>query len=377
MRILINARVLIKGKLEGIGWFAYETIKRIVQNHPEHEFVLVFDRKWDTEFEFGPNAINIKIPFQSRHPLLWDIHFNLLIPRLIRKYKADLFYSPDGWYPKKCPVPGLTVIHDINFFHHPEWLPAHHARYLNSRFPIFAQSATRIATVSNFSKSDLITSYSVNEGKIDVVFNGFNSIFNPLPIAESDQFRKTFNSDTPYFIFIGALHPRKNIINMLKSFDEFRKTTVEKVEFVIVGEKSYWPKEYNFAYENLKYKNDIRFVGRKSPDELNQLINAAEALVFVPSFEGFGIPVLEAFACHTSVIVSNVTSLPEVAGNAALLCNPDDVASIAEKMTLIYKNEQLKIQLKEQAQEQLKKFSWEKTAENVWQALLKTKNPEG
>jgi glycosyltransferase involved in cell wall biosynthesis len=209
------------------------------------------------------------------------------------------------------------------------------------------------------------------------VYNGFNSSFKPILKAESDQFRHQFNSNTPYFIFIGALHPRKNIINMLKSFDEFRKSTNENVEFIIVGEKSYWPKEYSYAFDNLEFKQNIRFVGRKSPDELNQLINAAEALVFVPLFEGFGIPVLEAFACQTPIIVSNVTSLPEVAGNAALLCNPNDINSIAEKMKLIYKNDQLKTQLQEKAQEQLKKFSWEKTAENVWQSLLKTKNPEG
>lgn len=371
MRILVNTRVLIKDKLEGIGWFAHETLKRIVHQHPEHEFIFVFDRKWDESFIYASNVKPIKIPFQSRHPILWDIHFNYLIPYLIRKYKADFFLSPDGWFPLRCPVKGLTVIHDINFHHFPELLPKIHSQYLNKRFPCFAQEATRIATVSEFSKNDISSTYMIDPSKIDLVFNGYNTFYHPVSEDEKVEFRKMKTSGLPYFLFIGALNPRKNIIKMLEAFDLFKKKSESNIQFVLVGEKSYWTKEFDLRFNQLKYRSEIHFWGRQAPEQLNLITNSALCMVFVPIFEGFGIPILEAFRCRIPLITSNSTAIPEVAQDAALYVNPFHIDEICKAMLEMSTNENLRADLVLKGDEALKKFSWDKTAQLLWKSMEK------
>src|SRR5690606_7224010 len=117
MRIAVNTRLLLKGKLEGIGWFTYQTLERIVKQHPEHEFIFFFDRPYDRSFVFASNVTPVVLSPQARHPVLFYLWFELGIPRLLRKYKADLFLSPDGFSSLSTKVPTCLVIHDLAFEH--------------------------------------------------------------------------------------------------------------------------------------------------------------------------------------------------------------------------------------------------------------------
>src|SRR5690554_900898 len=180
MRIAINTRLLLKGKLEGIGWFTYETLKRITTAHPEHEFIFIFDRKPDSEFIFGNNVKAVVAHPQARHPILWYLFFEFGVYRILKKYKPDIFLSPDGWLSLRSGVKSLAVIHDLNFEAHPEFLPRHIAKYYKWFFPRFARKATRIATVSEYTRQDLHERYKIDLSKIDVVYNGANTRFSPL-----------------------------------------------------------------------------------------------------------------------------------------------------------------------------------------------------
>ncbi|MDD4385393.1 MAG: glycosyltransferase, partial [Bacteroidales bacterium] len=174
MRIAINTRLLIKNKLEGIGWFTYETLKRIVVNHPEHEYIFLFDRKPHPDFIFSNSVKPIVLRPQARHPFLWYIWFQYSVSHFLRKNKVDLFISPDGFIPTRCKTPTLNVIHDINFHHYPKGLPLLTRAYYQHFFPIFARKATQIVTVSHYSKNDLINSYGIEPDKVSVVHNGAN-----------------------------------------------------------------------------------------------------------------------------------------------------------------------------------------------------------
>lgn len=374
MEIVVNTRLLLKNKLEGIGWFTYETLKRITNAHPEHHFVFLFDRDYDEEFIFSDNITPVILSPQARHPFLFYWWFEFSVANFLNKYKPDLFLSPDGYMSLKANCKQLAVIHDISFEHYPNDVSFIVRKYYHYFFPRFANKASRIATVSEFSKSDLMQTYEVQPSKIDVVFNGSNEIYCPISDELKLQTQQRFSRAEQYFLFVGSLHPRKNISRLFKAFDLFKSSVDSKVKLVIVGEKYYWTNEIKNTYLSMKSKEDVIFTGRLSNEDLKNVLGSALALTYVPYFEGFGIPILEAMSCDTPVITSNITSMPEVAGNAALLIDPFSEKSIADAMIYIYKDEDMRTDLIKKGRERRKEFSWDRSANLLWESIEKTLN---
>jgi glycosyltransferase involved in cell wall biosynthesis len=371
VKIAVNTRLLLKDKLEGIGWFTFENLKRITLAHPEHTFLFIFDREFDESFIFADNIEPIVIGPQARHPILFKWWFNRSIPKVLKAHDADLFFSPDGYLSLKTHVPQVAVIHDLNFEHYPKDLKKHITKYYRKYFPRFARKATRILTVSQFSKEDIMKQYGIESGKIDVVYNGVNEAFGPTSIASQEEIRSQYTDGKPYFIFVGALHPRKNISRLLEAFDQAKKTTGSDHKLVLVGGAYWWNHQMENTLQSMEHKDDVIFQGSVSGSTLNALIGSADAMTFVPYFEGFGIPILEAFKCETLLISGNLTSLPEVAGDAGLMVDPFDVNEIAEAITQVMESKVDREELLEKGRKQLSQFSWDQTAEKVWKSIEK------
>ena len=214
MRIAVNAQKLVKGKMEGLGWFAYENLKRIVVAHPEHEFTFIFGKGIEEDFKFAENVkvVNIGPPFFR--PMAWLLKFEFLLPLYVNKNKFDLFLSPDGWSSTKIKTKKVGVVHDINFEHFPEFLQKSFYYYYKFYFKRWAKHYDRLATVSEYSKQDIAKTYQIPEDKIDVVYNGSCDLYQPLTDSEIQATRKKYTDGCLYFIFVGAFHPRKNIINL-------------------------------------------------------------------------------------------------------------------------------------------------------------------
>ena len=373
MKIAVNTRLLLKNKLEGIGWVAYETLRRMVKNHPEVEFYFIFDREPDPMFIFGDNVKPIVLFPQARHPFLFIWFFEFSVTKALKKIKPDLFFSPDGYLSLRSDVPQVTQFHDLNFEHFPKDMPKIHLWHYKKYFPKFARKAKRIVTVSEFSKKDIVDCYGVDSQKIDVAYNGVNEIFKPLPETEIMEIRGKYSGGFPYFMFVGSLHPRKNLARLFSAFDRFKSYNRNDVKLVIVGEKRWWTEPIQRAYDAMNCKDDVVFVGRLSAEDLHRVTAAALASVYVSYFEGFGIPILEAFKCDTPVITSNVTSMPEVAKDAALLVDPFNEDSIAKAMIKVL-DDKVRERLIEKGRERAKDFSWDKAAEDIWNSLIKAIN---
>ncbi len=369
MVIAVNTRLLLKGKLEGIGWFSLETLKRMTINHPEHQFIFIFDRPFNDDFVFSENVTSVVIGPPTRHPFLWYLWFEFQIPRILKKHKADLFLSPDGYLSLRTKVPQLAVIHDINFVHRPDDLPWLKAKYYNYYFPKFSRIAKRIATVSYYSKEDITRSFKADYDKIDVVYDGINQIFEPISEDEKIVVREKFTNGSEYFLFVGALHPRKNVCGLLKALDAFKSIYGDNKKLVIVGGEMHKTGNIFDTYENMRYKNDVVFTGRVSTADLHDIFGAALALVFVPFFEGFGIPIVEAMSAGIPVICSNTTSIPEVGGNAVLYADPLKIDQITEAMLELVSDDELRKNLVEKGFEQKNKFSWDETARLLWVSI--------
>ena len=368
MKIAVNTRLLLKGKLEGIGWVAYETLRRMVAAHPEVEFYFLFDRQPDPMFCFADNVKPVVLFPQARHPFLFIWFFELSVPRKLRRLKADLFYSPDGYLSLRSKVPQVVEFHDLNFEHFPGDMPKIHLWHYKKFFPKFAAKARRIVTVSEFSKQDIVDCYGVSPDKIDVAYNGVNEVFKPLDAHQQAQVRAKYSDGCPYFMFVGSLHPRKNLARLFTAFDLFKRQQPSSVKLLIVGEKRWWTEPIQKAYDAMSCKEEVVFTGRLSAEDLHQVTASALASVYVSYFEGFGIPILEAFKSDTPVITSNVTSMPEVAGDAALLVDPFNEASIAEAMVKVM-DEGLRQELIEKGRLRVRDFSWDQAAEKIWNCL--------
>lgn len=372
LKIAVNTRLLLHNRLEGIGWFTFETLSRIAAAHPEHEFIYLFDRPFHASFITSENIQPVVIPPPARHPLLWKIWFNYAVPFAAKKHKAELFLSPDGFLSHNLAIPQIAVIHDLNFEHYPRDLKPSHSKYYRSQFPLFAKKASRIATVSEFSKNDISRQYGIEESNIDVVYNGVNQQYTPAAASEVNEFKQRHTNGADYFLFIGAMHPRKNISRLLKAFDLVKSQHGGNYKLVLAGNKYWWNEEIKSHYESMAHRRDVTFTGRLSNKDLNAALSGAIALTFVPYFEGFGIPVLEGFSTDCPVITSNITAMPEVAGDAALLTDPFSESAISKAMLLLLTHPEKRTELIEKGRKRTTQFSWEKTAALLWNTVEKT-----
>lgn len=368
MRIGVNTRLFVKGKMDGIAWFSFEVLKRMVKAHPEHEFIFFFDRQYLDEFIFADNVKPVIVFPPARHPILWFFFFEFGIKRALKREKIDLFFSPDGWICLHTNVKTINVIHDLNFEHYPEFLPPISRMYYRHFFPRFARKANALVTVSNFSKNDIEKTYDVSKNKINVVYNAAAEDFYEIPDNEKDIVREELTNGHPYFVFVGSGNQRKNIVNQLQAYDLFRDQGFY-AKLVFAGTQKYWTKQMRMAYASMKYNKDVIFTGYIPTKRLNEVISSANCLLYASYFEGFGVPILEAFSCNIPVITSNVTAMAEIAGDAAILVNPYYTEEITNAMVEVFTNENLRIELINKSKVQLQKFSWDRTAEQLWQII--------
>lgn len=374
MKIAVNTRLLIPNKLDGIGWFTYEALRRLTGSHPEHEFIFIFDRPYDPKFVFSENVTPVTVFPPARHPVLWWTWFECSLPFVLRKHRPDVFLSPDGYLSLKTSVPSIAVIHDINFEHYPEQLPPMVRSYYRHFFPKFARKADRIVTVSSFSKDDIAAKYGISPENIDVAYNGVSGMYyQRVDEQKMKEIRNEYTGGEEYFIFVGTLHPRKNLQRLLLAFDHFRNETGKEIKLLIVGRRMWWTEDMEETYQSLVFKKEVVFTGRiDPPGKLRDLVATALAMIYVPVFEGFGIPVIEAQAAGVPVVASNTSSLPEIAGDGALLCDPFSVDAIKQAMKKIINDHRLRNKLIQTGRKNAKRFSWEATADQLWQTITKT-----
>lgn len=353
--------------MEGFGHYSFELISRIVQSHPEHSFVLFFDRQVDPKFVFPSHVKTVVLFPPTRHPILWVFWFEFSLTRALKKHQIDLFWTPDGFCSLRTKVPQIGTIHDLNFEHHPKDLPKSVSIYFRFFFPKFARKAMHLLTVSNFSKKDIVETYGIAEDKISVVYNGISHEFRALTPDEIQFIRQKYASNKPYFLFVGSLHPRKNVRRLIEAFSIFCKTN-DEIDLVIVGNAMWKNEQFQLTEEQQKR---VRFFGHLSTAELVKIMGAAYALSYVPYFEGFGIPLVEAMRCGVPIISANTTCLPEIAGDAAIYCDPFSVNDIADQLKKIAEDKDLYKQLSHHAAERSHQFSWDSSAEQVWEHISK------
>lgn len=357
--------------MEGIGWFSFEVIRRLAAAHKEVQFIYAFDRPFEERFITSDNIKPVVLRPPARHPLLFWLFFEWAIPRLVHREKPDVFFSPDGFLSLRAPVPTLLTIHDLAYAHFPRQVGWLAQKYYERYMPLFAQRAERITAVSTYTKNDIVQRLGCAEGKIDVVYNGCNEAYAPLSEDEKTAARLRWSEGEAYFIYVGSIHPRKNVARLLRAFEEFKKTTAgaERVKLLLVGRMAWQTGEVGEALESMQHRKDVILLGYVEMASLPQLVGAALASVYVSLFEGFGVPILEAMRAGVPVILSDTSSMPEVAGGAGILVNPHSIDSIAKGLQQVFSDSDLRQKMQREGIESSQRFGWDLTAQKVWSSL--------
>lgn len=371
MVIAVNTRFLLVDYLEGYGNFIYETFRRITEQHPEHEFIFIFDRPYDKRFLFSNNIKTVVTGPAARHPLLWKLWYDIKVPVILKRYKVDVFVSCDGFCSLGTKVPQCLVVHDLAFLHYPSTIKKSHLLFYKRYTPKFLGKAISIATVSEFSKKDIIAQYGTDAKKINVVYNGVKEIFNPINNEAKATIKNKYTDGKEYFIYAGSIHPRKNLITLLKAFSVFKKRQQTNMKLVLAGRLAWQYESFEKDLKSYKYRNDVVLTGYVEEAVLAEIIGAAYGLVYPSFFEGFGVPVLEAMRCDVPVITSADSAMQEIAKDAALYADANSHTDIANKMMLLYKDENLRKELILKGRQIVKQYSWDKTATLLWQSIEK------
>ena len=369
LTIGINARYLQR-RLSGIERYIIELISSLNKIDTQNKYLLFFNKDAPRpKIPENGHFKSIISSFPTKHRflrLLWE-HFYLFYE--IKKYNVSLFHGPAFFVPflkpKNCKY--VITVHDITFVKYPEAFTFGTRLYYKLLFPRSLDLADAIITDSESTKKDIIQKYKINPDKIQVIYLGVSTGFlEKYEKQKKEEIKKKYMLPEKYFLFTGVLSPRKNIQTLLEAFYILKKEEgYKEYKLLIVGGKGWLYESIFTKVAKLRLQDDVCFIEYVPEDDLPLFYALAQVYLFPSLYEGFGLPILEAMACGCPVITSNVSSMPEVAGDAALLINPTSVEELIASIKKITTNKKLKETMQKKGYEQIKKFSWEKTAQQT------------
>lgn len=365
IKIGINARYLQR-KVTGIERYLLELIKNMTRLEPTKKFVLFFCGHEPVPDLQLPNNVDSYISKRNTRNRIWRIVWEqYLLAKELRQKNIQLFHGPSFVVPLAKPCKYILTVHDLSYYLYPESLTVATRLYFKFFLPHSLKKADKIIADSQSTKKDLIRLFKTPEDKINVIYLGIDkeiyALKNKSLLA---QVRHKYNLPEKFILFIGMLSPRKNLPRMLNAFNILKKKGYPH-KFVVVGAKGWL---YESIFANVKKQNlqdEVIFTGYVPDAELPAFYKLADLFLFTTLYEGFGLPILEAMASGCPVVTSTTSSMPEVAGDAALLVDPKNVGEIAKAMENILTNKKLKQELIRAGSRQIKKFSWKKTAEET------------
>jgi glycosyltransferase involved in cell wall biosynthesis len=292
-------------------------------------------------------------------------------PRLLREVRADLYHGLAFVAPLRSPCPTVITVHDLSFITRPQTHKLMNRTYLSILTRLSCRRAARVIAVSEWTKRDVVSLLGIAPERVDVIPHGAHARFRPLPAAEVAAFRAANGiGAAPAVFFLGSLEPRKNLPALIDAFGAVLKR-VPEAELHIGGSPGW---KYQDIFERiaaLGLKARVHFCGQIAQEQLPLWYNACAVFAYPSLYEGFGMPVLEAMACGAPVVTSNVTSLPEVVGDAGLMVSPQDVAGLADALAGVLTNADLRDTLRTKSLRRAAGFTWDHTAEMTIQTYRK------
>jgi len=362
VRIAIDARKLHDF---GIGTYVRNLLVHLARLDRDSEYVLL-SRPDDTGVAatLGPNFRAVATPARP-----YSVGEQLSIPWRLQREHAALFHTPHYVLPPLTPCRSVVTIHDCIHLVFPQYLPNRLAHaYARTFLWTAARRADLVLTVSEASKRDILRYCHVPDSKVVVISNAIDERFATPPSAEQiDWVRSRYQIDGPMLLYVGNIKPHKNVERLIEAFRILRTRGFGEVTLLVIGDDISKYAGLRRAVHRYKLHRHVRFLGYVPQETLAALYALATAFVFPSLYEGFGLPPLEAMASGTPVITSNVSSLPEVVGDAAILIDPHDANAIADGMEQVLADASLREALRERGLARVRQFSWERSIRRVWE----------
>jgi len=342
----------------GINSYIYHLLKNLGQIDTDYHFsVFLGDRRFEDE--------RLRLHYSrwpTRTPAVRIFWEQLVQPVALHRGKVDLLHALAFAGPLVTPCPFVVTIYDLSFFRYPEAFRPWNRWYLSFFTALSARRARRVIAISENTKRDVVNVLGVSPDRVDVVYCGVDSDFRPLPAAEVARFRGERALPDRFILFLGTLEPRKNVQKLVQAYGHWRVAESEVPKLVVAGGKGWYYDQIFAEVERLGLTGEVIFPGYVVQGELPLWYNAADLFVYPSRYEGFGLPVLEAMACGTPVVTTHVASLPEVAGDAALLVSPDDESQLLEAMRRALSDGSLRQEMVIKGLAHASDFSWARTA---------------
>ena len=345
-------------KRVGIGEYAFELLDN-------------FNKSFNSNLNFIIYLKNKPLPHMPKETNNWQYkiigpkkmwtQFALPFHLFFEKNKPNVFFSPSHYAPRYSLVPYAMSVMDLSYLYFPELFNKNDLYQLTNWTKYSVKNAKRVFTISNYSRDDIIKKYNIEPEKVIVTYPGIKPVED---IKSRDLNMDKFGIKGDYILFVGTLQPRKNIVRLIEAVSK-----IKDINLVIVGKKGWQYEEILSAPKDFNIEDRVRFLDFIEDKDLPMLYKNAVCFVLPSLYEGFGLPVLEAMSYDCPVLTSNVSSLPEAGGDAAIYFNPEDAYDISEKIEKVVSSPKLREEMIEKGRKQIKKFSWKKSAEETLNVL--------
>ncbi len=361
MRIGIDYTSAVRQRA-GIGRYTRGLVRALAQIDHDNAYVLFSAGRSDEEDPFPANFQRQVVPLNDRHlSILWQ---KLRVPLPIEWItgQLDLYHSPDFVLPPVRRAQTVLTIHDLSFMRHPECFSPPLLHYLTTAVPRSIRQADLILADSKSTRDDLIDLVAVPAERIRVVYPGLEQEFVPRDEKEIASVRRRYGIERPYILGLGTVQPRKNFARLIEAYHALRGRKDIPHKLVIGGGTGWLGASIIETIDALGLHDDVLMIGYVQDIDLPALYSGAAVFAFPSLYEGFGIPVLEAMACGTPVVAANTSSLPEVAGEAALLVPPTDTAALADALWNVIDDTEIHSTLRERGLQRCRQFDWPSSA---------------
>jgi len=356
MRVAIDARKLHDF---GIGTYIRNLLRHLARIDRDTEYVLLCgEADLGVAAQLGPNFRGVLEPSPN-----YSLREQLHIPWVLRRERPDLYHAPHYVLPAGVSCRSVVTIHDCIHLMFPQYLPNRMAyAYARAQMWAAAKRSDCILTVSDASKRDILQLFNVPPEKIVVIYNAIDTHFSVTPQEEAvARVRERYQLDHQFVLYVGNIKPHKNLVRLIEAFDEIRTGDLEDLKLLIIGDEISRLPALRRAVHRHKLHKHVRFLGYLPDDQLAVLYRLASVFAFPSLYEGFGLPPLEAMASGTPVVTSNVSSMPEVVGDAAELVDPYDVDSIVEGLRRVLTDPVRAAEMRRKGLERAREFSWERS----------------
>jgi glycosyltransferase involved in cell wall biosynthesis len=363
MRVALDAIPLAAAKT-GVGHYTAALAEHLARTHPDHQYELF--SPFDFAFETGngrqlANLSKRYLPVRSVFRKWWLLG----LPALLQISPVDVFHGTNYCVPLLAPCPTVVTIHDLSLLAQAATHEARNVARGRRRLPIMARRATMIIAPSDWTRREIVSRLGLRAERIRVIPEAARASMRPRPAAECRGVLDKHGLRRPYLLYVGTIEPRKNLLTLLRAYDDLLRATAHRPQLALCGGRGWLDEEVFQLVARLRLQEMVRFTGYVDDTDLPALYSAAEVFIYPSLYEGFGLPPLEAMACGAPVITSDAASLPEVVGEAGLMTPPRDARALTQALAGLLDDAALRQHFSRAGLEQAARFSWERTADQT------------